>query len=199
LKEPGTTCPATVQFHSSPVQTREGGTSMTARASILSAVFLRAGLLAAVMAIMAGIFGMHVMTADHSSHAAHTDVSRSAVDPAVGHAPVAHTAEEHAAAGHTAGHAAVGHSVTGHPASAADAAGAGASFTASASCSAGCPDAREAAASCTPLAKAGSLAAVPPPAGHTALPAPAAGTRGATGYSFIPPSPTPCELSISRT
>ena len=125
---------------------------MTARASVLSAAFLRAGLLAAVMAIVAGIFGMHVMTADHSSHSAHTEVSRTAGDAAVGHAPVAHT-----------------------------------------------PDAREAGASCTPLAKAGSLAAVPPPAGHTALLAPAASARGATGYSFIPPSPTPCELSISRT
>jgi len=172
---------------------------MTARSSVLSAAFLRAGLLAAVLAIVAGIFGMHVMTADHSSHAAHTDVTRTAGDAAVGHAPVGHTAEEHAAVGHTAGHAAVGHSATGHPASTADAAGAGPSFTASESCSAGCPDAREAGASCTPLAKAGSLAAVPPPAGHTTLLAPAASTRGATGYSFIPPSPTPCELSISRT
>ena len=44
---------------------------MTARASVLPAALLRAGLLAAVMAIVAGIFGMHVMTADHSSHAAH--------------------------------------------------------------------------------------------------------------------------------
>ena len=172
---------------------------MTARASVLSAAFLRAGLLAAVMAIVAGIFGMHVMTADHSSHAAHAEVSRTAGDAGVGHAPVAHTAEGHAAVGHTAGHAAVGHSATGHPASAAGAAGAGASFTASESCSAGCPDMREAGASCTPLAKAGSLAAVPPPARHTALLAPAASARGATGYSFIPPSPTPCELSISRT
>ena len=174
---------------------------MTARASVLPAALLRAGLLAAVMTIVAGIFGMHVMTADHSSHAAHADVAPAAGDAAVGHSPVAHIAEEHAAvehsARHSAGNSVVEHSDAGHAAILTDTVGA--SFTASQSCSAGCPDVREGGASCTPLAKAGSLAAVPPPASPTALPAPEAGAHGAAGYSFVPPSRTPCELSISRT
>ncbi|MBD1538897.1 hypothetical protein HC749_12035 [Arthrobacter sp. S13_S34] len=161
---------------------------MTARASVLSAAFLRAGLLAVVMAVVAGIFGMHVMTADHSSHAAHADVALAAGDSAVGHTPGGHSAAEHTA---------VGHSHAGHAATLTDAVGA--AFTASASCSAGCPDVREEGASCTPLAKTGSLAAVPPPASPTALLAPVFGTHGAAGYSFVPPSPTPCDLSISRT
>lgn len=148
---------------------------MTARASVLPAALLRAGLLAVVMAVVAGIFGMHVMTADHSSHAAHAGA-------AVG---VGHTGVEHPDAGHAA--------------ILADAVGAaGVSFTAE-SCSAGCPDVREGGASCTPLAKTGSLAAAPPPANPTALLAPASDAHGTTGYSFVMPSPTPCELSISRT
>ncbi|MFJ6374486.1 hypothetical protein ACIQH9_02040 [Pseudarthrobacter oxydans] len=168
---------------------------MTARASVLPAALLRAGLLAAVMAIVAGIFGMHVMTADHSSHAAHAGAAVAAGDAAVGH-----TAAEHAAVDHSAGHTAVEHSDAGHAAVLADAVGAaGVAFTASESCSAGCPDVREGGASCTPLAKTGSLAAVPPPANPTALLAPASGAHGTTGYSFVPPSKTPCELSISRT
>ena len=164
---------------------------MTARASVLPAALLRAGLLAVVMAVVAGIFGMHVMTADHSSHAAHADVALAAGDSAVGHSPGGHSAAEHAA---------VGHSHAGHAAIMANSGGAvGAAFTASESCSAGCPDVREEGASCTPLAKTGSLAAVPPPASPTALLAPVFGTHGAAGYSFVPPSPTPCDLSISRT
>ncbi len=161
---------------------------MTARASVLPAALLRAGLLAVVMAVVAGIFGMHVMTADHSSHAAHADVALAAGDSAVGHSPVGHSAAEHTA---------VGHSHVGHSATLTDAVGA--AFTASESCSAGCPDVREGGASCTPLAKTGSLAAVPPPASPTALLAPVFGTHGTAGYSFFPPSKTPCELSISRT
>ncbi|MEV7473715.1 hypothetical protein AB0N33_08380 [Pseudarthrobacter oxydans] len=170
---------------------------MTARASVLSAAFLRAGLQAVVMAVVAGIFGMHVMTADHSSHAAHADVALAAGDSAVGHSPGGHSAAEHSAVGHSAGHTAVGYSHAGHAAILTDAVGA--AFTASESCSAGCPDVREEGASCTPLAKTGSLAAVPPPASPTALLAPVFGTHRAAGYSFVPPSPTPCDLSISRT
>ncbi|MDR6790894.1 hypothetical protein J2X12_000679 [Pseudarthrobacter oxydans] len=173
---------------------------MTARASVLPAALLRAGLLAAVMAIVAGIFGMHVMTADHSSHAAHAGAAVAAGDAAVGHAPAGHTAAEHAAVDHSAGHTAVEHSDAGPAAVLADAVGAaGVAFTASESCSAGCPDVREGGASCTPLAKTESLAAVPPPANPTALLAPASGAHETTGYCFVPPSKTPCELSISRT
>ena len=159
---------------------------MTARTSVLSAAVFRAGLLAAVLAIVAGIFGMHVMTADHSSHAAPADV---------GH-PAGHTAVGHLAGDTAVGHPASGHGAAGH---AATQPGQGASFTASESCSSGCPGVQAAGASCIPSAKAGSLAVVPPPATPGAPLEPAASTRSAVGYSFTPSSPTPCELSISRT
>ncbi|PNI07272.1 hypothetical protein CXX84_16965 [Arthrobacter sp. AFG7.2] len=161
---------------------------MTARASVLPAALLRAGLLAAVFAIVAGIFGMHVMTADHSSHAssvAHAGAAQQAGDAAVGHSG------GHDAVGHSDGHAAVG-----HPASPDDA---GAATAAWESCSAGCPGAQEAGSSCIPSAQAGSLAVIPPQAGPAVHPGPAPGTSGAAGYSYFPSSPTPCELSISRT
>lgn len=151
---------------------------MTARTRVLSAALLRAGLLAAVLAIVAGIFGMHVMTA-HSSHAGHA---------AVGH-PAGHPAVEHPAVEQGSGQA--------HGAAAGYQA-ARATFSAAESCSSGCPGAQEAGAPCIPLAKTASLAVVPPQAG-TAGPAPTAIARGAVGYSYIPASPTPCDLSISRT
>jgi hypothetical protein len=153
---------------------------MTARARVLSAALLRAGLLAAVLAIVAGIFGMHVMAAGHSSHAGHAGV---------GHSP----------AGHAAGHTAVAHPDAGQaPASVAGRQAVSATFSAAESCGSGCPGAQEAGAPCIPLAKTASLAVVPPQAGAPQR-APAANTREAVGYSFIPSSPTPCELSISRT
>ena len=154
---------------------------MTARARVLSAALLRAGLLAAVLAIVAGIFGMHVMAAGHSSHAGPAGGGHSTAAHPAGHTAVEHSDDGHAAAGHAAGQQAVS-----------------ATFSAAESCSSGCPGAQEAGAPCIPLAKTPSLAVVPPQAG-TAQPAPAANIRNAVGYSYIPSSPTPCELSISRT
>ena len=193
---------------------------MTARTRVLSAALLRAGLLAAVLAIVAGIFGMHVMTA-HSSHAGHAAVVQpQAAQPAAAQLPGGHPAGDAAVehslsggtAGDTGGHPAVGH-LAGHPAvehpaveqgsgqahgAAAGYQAARATFSAAESCSSGCPGAQEAGAPCIPLAKTASLAVVPPQAG-TAGPAPTAIARGAVGYSYIPASPTPCDLSISRT
>ncbi|WP_411374192.1 DUF6153 family protein [Arthrobacter sp. MPF02] len=124
---------------------------MNAQVPAGPAALLRTGLLSAVLALVAGILGMHVMTPDHSVHGGHT------------------------AAAH------------------------GVSFRAPDSCSSGCPGAEEAGASCIPLAKTGLLAAVPPPAAAAASLEPGRGIRGAAGYSYVPPGPTPCELSISRT
>jgi hypothetical protein len=174
---------------------------MTARANVLSAALLRAGLLAAVLAIVAGIFGMHVMTADHGSHASPSTHSRAASLAGAAHADTVHSAGDaavaHSAGAHSAGHAVVGHPAGGHtPATQPEA---GAFFTASQSCSSGCPAARESGASCIPSAKAGSLAVIPPPTGPAAHSGQAASTASAAGYSYVPSSPTPCELSISRT
>ncbi|MFP5367656.1 MAG: hypothetical protein ACLGIS_12585 [Actinomycetes bacterium] len=164
---------------------------MTARIRVLPAALLRAGLLAAVLAIVAGIFGMHVMTANHASgHGA-----AAAVQPADGHS-AGDAAVAHSHAGHVAGHAAVAH---GDSAGAAAASLAGGSFAAPESCGSACPDAQESGASCIPLGKTGSLAAFPPPASPAAHLEPRVAVSAAVGYSYIPSGPTPCELSISRT
>lgn len=139
---------------------------MTATIRRIAALLGRTGLLAVVLAIVAGILGMHVLTGDHSAH--------------------------------DAGHAAVGHSPGDHDHPAIHAA-AEEAFTASGSCGSGCPGVQEAGVSCIPSAKAGALAVFPPQAAAAAQLALAAGTRTPAAYSYVPTSPTPCELSISRT
>jgi hypothetical protein len=155
----------------------------------LAGVFRRAGLAAAVLAIVAGILGMHVLTAGYSGHAGHGGhaVAGEPVAQAIlGSAHARHAHAGHAEAGHPAGHAAVVPSTSGTS---------GGSDT----CAPSCPDAREAGPSCTPLAAAGSLAALPPAALPGARPETPAVSRGDAGYAYIVPSPSPCELSISRT
>jgi hypothetical protein len=161
----------------------------------LAGVFQRAGLAAAVLAIVAGILGMHVLTAGHSGHAGHGGhaVAGEPVAQATsGSAHSGHAHSGHAEAGHPGGHAAVVLSTAEMPGMTGMSGG-------SDTCAPSCPDAREAGPSCTPLAAAGSLAALPPAALPGARPETPAVSRGDAGYAYIVPSPSPCELSISRT
>ena len=143
---------------------------MTAASQVLASLLRRAALLAGVLAVIAGIFGMHVMTASHASHAGagHT------------HASTAHSSTAHA-------------SGLGHPA-----AGAVVVLSAGGVCAETCPGAEEAGASCVPSAAAGSFSVVAPPA-PVMHQGPAGAAVTAAGYSYLPSGPTPCELSISRT
>ena len=143
---------------------------MTAAGQVLASLLRRAALLAGVLAVIAGIFGMHVMTASHASHAGagHT------------HASTAHSSTAHA-------------SGLGHPA-----AGAVVVLSAGGVCAETCPGAEEAGASCVPSAAAGSFSVVAPPA-PVMHQGPAGAAVTAAGYSYLPSGPTPCELSISRT
>lgn len=131
--------------------------------TVLGVLLRRAWLLAGVLAVIAGLFGMHVMTAGHTAHAAATG-------------PTAAMAEQ-AAAGHTA----VVHSVFAD------------------SCGPACPSVHEGTASCTPSGNSGSLTVLPPEGPGALQPVLDAGHLQTSGYSYLPPSPTPCELSISRT
>ncbi|MET1086086.1 MAG: hypothetical protein ABWY04_03035 [Arthrobacter sp.] len=158
---------------------------MTASAKRLVMILLRrAGGLAAVLAVIAGILGMHVMTANHSmpSPAAMTTTTAGAVhntaSPADGHAG------HQVSAGHSTQGASV-QDVTESP---------------SEPCSGSCTSMQTMTVSCTPSAKSGSLTAPLP--GTTlfgVIPAagPAAALEGL--YSYLPGSPSPGELSISRT
>jgi len=147
-----------------------------------------AALAAAVLSLLAGILGMHVLTAGHAAHA----TPASTVAAHAGHAGAAHDGDARPQAGDPA----VGHSHDGHPGQAAQPMDE--SFTASGSCSSGCPGAEEAGAACIPLVPAGSPAVATPPA-TSAAPLYLAAAARCTAYNYIPSGPTPCELSISRT
>lgn len=157
---------------------------MIATAHRHAVAFLRsAGLVAAVLAIIAGIFGMHVLTSTHAMHA-----------PASAGA----TADTHSAASpdHT-GYTAVPGTFTEHRALAEqDRPGVAAEQCSESS---DCASMHAMTVACTPLAKTASLAAPPP--GTLALGINNTAAAGAfTGqWSYHPGSPSPCELSISRT
>lgn len=159
---------------------------MTARAV---ASFLRAAwLLAATLAVIAGLLGMHVLTAGHASHGpvAQGMASHSAAAPA---APTGAAAVVHSAVGDHPGHA--GHAAA--PASTDPPA------LAPGTCGNSCPGAQESGAPCVPSVPGGSVTVLPPQAALAVLPLlPAAGNPGSS-YGYLPPSPSPCDLSISRT
>lgn len=135
-----------------------------------AAALFSAGVAAAVLAIIAGLYGMHVVAGGHATHGS---------QPEWGPAQVALATAVHASDSHTtAVHAGEGTS----------------------SCGGSCQDIRESGAPCVPSAKTGSLKVFPPhetgivfPGATGACPDPAA------AYSHLPPSPTLCEMSISRT
>ena len=158
---------------------------MTAPAHAFAIAFLRrAGLFTAVLALIAGIFGMHVMTATHAMHSpatatatvsAHHDSSpaRHAGDlPAEpASAPYVHAAQDEAGA-----------------------------RTVQCTDSNTCTSMQSMTAACTPSAKTASLAAPLPGTGIIAS-NPNAGMHSTISalWSYLPGSPSPGELCISRT
>jgi hypothetical protein len=158
---------------------------MTAPAHAPAITFLRrAGLFTAVLALIAGIFGMHVMTATHAMHS-----------PATAAATVS-THHDSPPAGHTAEHLS-GPFFAPDVYAALDEAGA---RTVQYTDSGNCTSMQSMTAACTPSAKTRSLAAPLPGAGIIARNTNAA-MPGAIGlrWSYLPGSPSPGELCISRT
>lgn len=156
---------------------------MTAHATPVG--FLRrAALLAAVLALIAGIFGMHIMTVTHDMHSA-------AMAPA---GPAAH--HDSSAAGHPGEHMPGSSSAPGMS-GAEDEAG-----TRSVQCTGpdGCTSMQAMTADCTLSAKTGSLDAPLPGTGIIAR-ITSTGPAGAVSarWAHLPGSPSPGELCISRT
>jgi hypothetical protein len=148
-----------------------------------AAAFLRrAGLVAAVLAIIAGVFGMHVLTATHAMHS-----PASATAAAEPHA----TAVSPDHSGHSVAFSHQGRSLEQ------DRPGA---VVGQCSGSGGCTSMDAMTVACTPSAKTASMAAPPPGTlvlGISNNTAPAGAVTGQRSY--LPGSPSPCELSISRT
>ena len=156
---------------------------MTAARSLASVFLRRAGMFSLVFALIAGIFGMHVMSGHHSMHG---PASAMTGTESIGHSGhLQHAASEAAAVTAGAADAAAGHEI---PAAA------------------GCPDGgcsgtQAMTVSCIPAGKTGSLAAPTPGTAVFAAALvradPAGQVSGRSAHK--PDTPTPCELSISRT
>ncbi len=158
---------------------------MTAPAPARVIAFLRrAGLFAAVLALIAGIFGMHVMTASHALHS-----------PATAAAAVsAH--HESSAAGRTAEHASGPLFAPDTPGPDAESANGKVQCTGSGNCC----SMQAMSASCTPSVKTGSLAAPLPGTGISfRTPNTGAIATISARWSYLPGSPSPGDLCISRT
>ncbi|MDD1478522.1 hypothetical protein [Arthrobacter sp. H16F315] len=148
------------------------------------ALLRRAGLFTAVLALIAGIFGMHVMTATHAMHS-----------PAAAAATVG-THHDSSPAGHTGEHLPGPSSAAEMPA-AQDEAGA---RTGQCTDSDNCTSTQSMTAACTPSAKTGSLAAPLPGTGIIAWNSNAETQSTISArWSYLPGSPSPDELCISRT
>lgn len=162
---------------------------MTAILSDRAALFLRrAGLLAGVLAIIAGIFGMHVLTGSHSMHMAGSSTA----------------AQPHHLAAEQSGHGSHNHdspdkapTVTGDMTTPDDNAP---TSGACSSCMGGDPCAGMSAmgGSCIPSGSTGSLAA-PPPSTVSFAAETQAPEVAASSYAYLPESPSPADLCISRT
>ncbi|MDZ4089795.1 MAG: hypothetical protein U1D68_01115 [Arthrobacter sp.] len=158
---------------------------MTGPAHAPAIAFLRrAGLFTAVLALIAGIFGMHVMTATHALHS-----------PATA-AATAGAHHDSSTAGH-AGEAPAGPSSARVVHAAQDEAGA---RTVQCADSNKCTSMQSMSAACTPSAKTGSLAA-PLPGTLIIARTTSTGTQSTISalWSYLPGSPSPGELCISRT
>jgi hypothetical protein len=154
---------------------------MTATIRRVAGLLGRAGLMTVVLAIVAGILGMHVMTAAHSAHSSHQVVQESRDSHGAG--DIRGTVDMHAADVHGPAHG--GHAT--QPSLAPE------------TCFGSCPGMQDAGPACVLLAKTASLTVFPPEGTASVEPDHAVGASPVARYSYIPASPTPCELSISRT
>jgi hypothetical protein len=154
----------------------------TASRERLITFLLRAGLLAAALAIIAGIFGMHLMTGVHGMtvHAM----------PGAG--------DRHTAAQMSAD--AAGHSGHGTEPVLAGMAPAEAATGSTSSCPAGsCPEMSAGGAACVLAPGNTSLTAPLPGTAPCALPDLAGTAVAGSNYFYSPDSPSPGDLCISRT
>jgi hypothetical protein len=164
---------------------------MTATQSDRGPQFLRrAGLLAGLLAIIAGILGMHVLTGSHNMHMAGSSAA----------VPTHHMATDHMAVenaghgGHDSEHSA--RTVTAGAIAPTDPSPTSGFF----SCIGGDPCAGMSAVggSCIPSGSTGSLAAPP-----LSTPSFAADTQApeaaVASYAYVPENPSPADLCISRT
>lgn len=180
------------------------------------ATLRRAVLLLGILAIMAGFLGMHVFAGADGAHGAHgahalgpqsTAAQSAAAQSAVTQPPAAQAAPQSAHAHHSLERikAAVAapepttHSAL-NPASARQKGSSPPEAPPSCLSSGGCSEMASLHSDCIPSPATASLDVPAPGAASFDLHRPAAGAAGAESpYGYFPESPTPAELSISRT
>lgn len=152
----------------------------------------RAVLLAGILAIVAGILGMHTLTGNHAAHtlgAGAPPSTASATSGAQAHITQSRGGHSHCA--HTRVVQGERSVVQGEPA---------AHGPSAAACTGSLGSTESPAAACTPLAKAGSLVAPEPGSvGQLADAWVSSGVGTMRFYAYLPDGPSPGDLSISRT
>ncbi|MET3950488.1 hypothetical protein [Arthrobacter sp. UYEF36] len=146
-----------------------------------AAVLRRAALLAGLLAVIAGFLSMHILSGSHGSH------TQASLPGSI----------QGSAAPHTAGPAAAKTAPSVTPAAATIG---GTQVPPSCVCQGGCAEKPSAHIDCTPSPAGASLSAPQP--GTTLLEAQPWSTAPAdrlSGYAYRPGTPTPRDLSISRT
>ncbi|WP_066293928.1 hypothetical protein [Arthrobacter sp. B6] len=157
-----------------------------------AALIGRAGLLAGILAIVAGILGMHTLTGNHAAHPLGAAPPPSSVAaPAAGHSGPDMSGHSHGGQSHrgqSPAAPAAGHS------------GPDTSAVSAVACTGSLDGVAQPGAGCTPLAKAGSLAAPEPSStGQWADAHFSSGASAPRSYDYRPDGPCPGDLSISRT
>ncbi|WP_454699796.1 hypothetical protein [Arthrobacter humicola] len=167
--------------------------------AVPAALLRRASLLATLLAIVAGLLGMHVLAGSHGVH----DMAGAAAsaDGSVADQRTTATAGHASDAGH-GGHGSHQAAAMVGPAKAvpAPAAENTAGRPPSCSCQGNCSEVAAAHGSCVPAPGGASLAAPQP--GTVAFAVPdlsAARLQAVAAYAYVPGSPSPGDLSISRT
>ncbi|NHW48600.1 hypothetical protein HAV21_17140 [Paenarthrobacter sp. MSM-2-10-13] len=170
---------------------------MAAQRTMMSSALLTASLLTAVLALITGILGMHVMTGTHSAHTA-AMVSVGMTDTTGSYPAMS----EHPTPGlPVSGHASHSVSPSSGPAALQKLSAVNAAPSpAQCSCSGNCSSQHSMSASCIPTVATGALAAPVPDDTVSITAQSAASTIAApVPWSYRPGSPSPGELSISRT
>jgi hypothetical protein len=167
--------------------------------AVPAALLRRASLLATLLAIVAGLLGMHVLAGSHGVH--DMAVAAASADGSVADQRTTATAGHASDAGH-GGHGSHQAAAMVGPAKAvpAPAAENTAGQPPSCSCQGNCSEMAAAHGSCVPAPGGASLAAPLPGTVAFAVPDPSAGRlQAVAAYAYVPGSPSPGDLSISRT
>lgn len=161
----------------------------------------RAGLLAGILAVIAGLLGMHIFSGPHGMHS-HEPIPGSAGQAAAEHPAASPSAPAHDGhASHSAGLTApLPAAVTPVPVTPASVTVGGSQVPPSYACPGGCADKSAVHVDCTPSPAGASLSAPPPGTTTLAMQAwTSALAARQPDRTYRPGTPTPRDLSISRT